>query len=129
MVIRALLVLLGLFHILDGLAMLFAPGTWFALVPGVAMTGPFNHHFVQDVGLAFVASGTGLAWGGSKSAYAGILAAAGAAWPALHALLHIWGWLTGMMTDFHIVTTEALGVVLPAALGVVLAWLRLRGDC
>jgi hypothetical protein len=127
-VIRALLVLLGLYHLLNGIVMLFAPGQWFAAVPGVSMTGPFNHHFVQDVGLAFIASGAGLGLSALSRPHAGLLAAAGASWPILHALLHIWGWLTGTMADTHIITTEATGVVLPAALGGVLAWLRMRGE-
>ena len=128
MVIRALLLLLGLFHLANGLAMLFAPAQWFASVPGVPMTGPFNHHFIQDVGLAFVASAAGLGFGALRRPHAGLLAAAGATWPFLHALLHVWGWLTGAMADSHIIATEAMGVVVPATLGVVLAGLRLRRE-
>ncbi len=130
MVIRALLFLLGLFHVLNGAYMLFAPAAWFASVPGVPMTGPFNHHFVQDVGLAFIASGAGLGLGlgATTRPHAGLLALAGATWPVLHALLHIWGWFTGTMGDAHIMATEAFGVVLPAALGGLLAGLRTRGD-
>ena len=128
MLIRALLLLLGLFHLADGLLMLFAPGQWFAAVPGVPMTGPFNHHFVQDVGLAFIASGAGLGLGATSRPYAGPLAAAGATWPVLHALLHIWGWVSGTMADPNLIATEASGVVLPAALGVMLAWFRLKGE-
>jgi hypothetical protein len=127
-VIRALLLLLGLFHLVNGVVMLFAPGQWFAMVPGVPMTGPFNHHFVQDVGLAFIASGAGLGLSALRRPHAGLLAAAGATWPALHALLHVWGWFTGAMADGHIITTEAIGVVLPAVLGGVLASLRIRGE-
>lgn len=128
MVIRVLLLLLWLFHLVDGLVMLFAPAQWFAAVPGVSMTGPFNHHFVQDVGLAFIASGAGLGFGATSRPQAGLLAAAGATWPVLHALLHIWGWFTGAMADSHLIATEAFGVVLPAALGLGLAWLRLKGE-
>jgi hypothetical protein len=127
-VIRALLLVLGLFHLANGVMMLFAPAPWFATVPGVSMTGPFNHHFVQDVGLAFIASGAGLGLSARVRPHAGLLAAAGATWPILHALLHVWGWFTGTMADAHIIATEALGVVAPAALGGVLAWLRIRGE-
>ena len=57
MVTRLILVLLGLIHLANGLWMLTAPEAWYAAVPGVAMTGPLNHHFIQDIGLAFLASG------------------------------------------------------------------------
>jgi hypothetical protein len=49
---RWIAAILGLFNAANGLAMLFASSTWWASVPGVSDTGPFNPHFVQDVGAA-----------------------------------------------------------------------------
>jgi hypothetical protein len=127
MIVRALLVLLGLLHVANGLFMLIAPGRWYASVPGVTMTGPFNPHFILDIGMAFVASGAGLILGARRNG--AMLAVAGATWPALHALIHINGWvLHGIPADPQIATSEAVGVVGLAALGVLLAWLRLRGE-
>ena len=37
--------------------MLFAGPTWWTSVPGASETGPFNLHFVQDVGAAFEHAG------------------------------------------------------------------------
>jgi hypothetical protein len=128
MILRVLLVVLGLLHIANGLHMLIAPADWYATIPGVTMTGPFNPHFILDIGMAFVASGAGLVLGARNAPGAAMLAAAGATWPALHALIHISGWLMhGFPSDSRIAVSEAVGVVGLAALGVALAWLRLRG--
>ena len=129
MIVRALLLLLGVIHIVNGLFMLTAPAEWYATVPGVTASGPFNPHFILDIGMAFVASGAGLMLGARRGASAAILACAGATWPALHALIHIDGWLMhGFPADARIATSEVVGVVGLSALGVVLAWLRLRGE-
>jgi hypothetical protein len=37
---------------LNGLAMLLAGPRWYQTVPGASETGPFNPHFVQDIGAA-----------------------------------------------------------------------------
>ena len=41
----------------NGLAMLFAGSAWYGSVLGVPETGPFNPHFVQDIGIAFLVAG------------------------------------------------------------------------
>lgn len=127
MTVRLFLALLGLFHIANGLFMLADPARWYATVPGVPVTGPFNPHFVLDVGMAFMASGAGLMLGARKGRDAAMLAVAGAAWPALHALIHVQGWVMhGMAAGTE--ASEIVGVGLLSALGVVLAWLRLKGE-
>lgn len=129
MIVRALLLLLGLLHIANGLFMLIVPADWYASVPGVTTTGPFNPHFVLDIGMAFVASGAGLMLGARRGRSAAMLAVAGATWPGLHSLIHIDGWLMhGFPSDARIAVSEVVGVVGLAALGVALAWLRLRGE-
>ncbi len=133
MFVRAGLVLLGLFHLGNGLWMLADPDSWYAAIPGVSATGPINHHFIADIGLAFVASGAGLLLGARNMRSAGAFAIAGAAWPVLHALLHLWGWIhMGLPTTGAVAVSESVGVVLIGALGVALAWVRFteqqRGD-
>ena len=129
MVIRILLGILGLFHLGNGAAMLLAPESWYAATPGVGMTGPMNHHFIQDIGLAYLASGAGLILGARAGRTAATLALAGAAWPALHALLHVWGWIAhGIPRDATAFVSEAVGVVALAALGALLAGLRARNE-
>src|SRR5579871_1365158 len=73
MIVRILLLLLGISHIVNGLFMLIAPAEWYASVPGVTATGPFNPHFILDIGMAFVASGAGLMLGARRGASAAIL--------------------------------------------------------
>lgn len=127
--VRILLILLGVFHIANGALMLLAPGLWYTMVPGVIDTGPLNQHFVYDIGMAFVASGAMLVLGARAGRRAATLAAAGATWPALHALIHIDGWVTmGFSSDTQVAIAEVVGVVAPAALGVLLAWLRAKEE-
>jgi hypothetical protein len=127
MVIRAALLVLGLFHIANGLYMLAAPAAWYAAVPGVTLTGPFNQHFILDIGMAFLASGAGLAWGIRTGRSAAVIACAGAVWPALHALIHVEGWLMHGIAP-GTMAPELIGVGGPALFGVALAWLRLKGE-
>ena len=126
--VRVLLVLLGGFHLANGAAMLIAPMSWYDTVPGVVGTGPFNHHFILDVGLAFIASGGLLALGARTATSAASFAAAGATWPILHALIHVAGWFTaGFPSEPRLIFTDAVGVVALALLGGLLAWFRLKG--
>lgn len=55
----------GLINILSALWMLIAPRNWFYKLPlGVSESGPFNIHFVRDVGCIFLLLGCGLIVGG-----------------------------------------------------------------
>lgn len=127
--VRLLLILLGLFHVANGALMLLAPGLWYTMVPGVIDTGPLNQHFIYDIGMAFVASGAMLVLGARAGRASAVLAGAGAAWPALHALIHIEGWITmGFPADPQVAFSDVVAVVGLAALGVALAWLRLKGE-
>jgi hypothetical protein len=124
-----LLLALGAFHVANAFVMLAVPASWYAAVPGVAMNGPFNSHFVRDIGFAFLVSGAGLMLGARKGRDAAVLAVAGAMWPALHGLFHLYGWIAeGFRAEPAVAAAEVSGVVLPGALGVVLGWLRMNGE-
>ena len=123
MVVRWGLMILGLFHLVNGLAMLAVPGAWAAQVVHLAVLDHLHRHFIADIGMAFLASGAGLLLGGRNA----IWAVAGAAWPALHALLHIEEWtMTGPPAATGDLLREGLGVIVAGALGVALAWARMR---
>jgi hypothetical protein len=47
-------VLFGVALAANGIFMLVAPETWYFTVPGVTSTGPFNQHFLRDIGLIFL---------------------------------------------------------------------------
>jgi hypothetical protein len=95
----------------NGLAMLFAGSVWYGSVPGVPETGPFNPHFVQDIGIAFVVAGLALGARAWRPRY-WPAAVAGAGFLAAHALLHLLIIIGGH--DHH-ATFNLLAVVLPSA--------------
>ena len=129
MLLRTLLVLVGLGHLINGAWMLANPDTWYATVPGVMQTGPLNHHFVQDIGMAFVASGGLLIAGASALRQAGAFAISGAVWPVLHSTIHLAGWLMhGLPSGGMRLFTELVGVAGISVLGGILAWLRAKGE-
>ncbi len=106
--------LAALYNAINGLIMLIDGPNWYARVPGVTETGPYNGHFIQDIGVAFLAAGLSLAAAAWRLRYwpAG---AAGAAFVAGHALIHLAEIVAGH--DHHTIADLAL-VVLPAALAV-----------
>lgn len=114
-----LLWLLAAFHAASGLTMLLAGSFWWARVPGVTETGHYNPHFVADVGLAFIASGAGLALGAVKPDWRAA-AWAGALFPIFHAGLHLSEMLQGGVQASWL--SDAVAIHLPAALG---AWAAL----
>jgi hypothetical protein len=57
---RILSAVLGAVSGANGVVMLAAGERWFAETPGVAATGPFNPHFVADVGAAYLVGGLAL---------------------------------------------------------------------
>jgi hypothetical protein len=65
-------------------------------------TGPFNPHFVRDVGAAFLVAGGGLLWY-ARDVRARPAALAGAGFLALHALIHLWDGLAGRERPVHLV--------------------------
>ena len=52
---RILAGLLGAMTVANGAVMLAYGERWYAMTPGVPHTGPYNPHFVADIGAAFLA--------------------------------------------------------------------------
>jgi hypothetical protein len=100
-----------------------APLTWYDAVPGVAATGPFNPHFVRDVGAAYLTSALGLAWFAWRPAQGWPALVAGAVFLTLHAAIHVYdaGCGSSPLAD---VTRDFTGVYLTAAIALALALLR-----
>jgi hypothetical protein len=127
--VRTLLALLGLINLANGLVMIVAPHVWYESTPGVAATGPMNHHFIVDIGLIFLASGAGMLAALRSGRSAAILALAGATWPAMHAVFHVVEWLTkGFPRDLNVAAAEVIGVVFLSIAGLTLAFLRAREE-
>lgn len=83
-------IVLGVAAAANGLLMLVSPLDWYFLVPGVTTTGPFNQHFVRDIGLMFLFIAAAFLFGAAKPQYREILWAASTLWLAGHALFHFW---------------------------------------
>lgn len=114
--------LLGVALVFNGIFMLLAPGTWYAFVPTVSGTGPFNAHFVRDIGCAYVAAGMGLVWL-VRDARAWPAVMAGAVFLTLHAVTHAGEYIEGRAL-WPGLAMDLVLVFAPAALAIVLGWPR-----
>lgn len=115
---RQLAAILAIPTALNGLAMLVAGPLWYETVPGVPDTGPFNPHFVQDIGAAFLVAGLALAVRAWRPRY-WPAAVAGAGFLAAHGLIHLVLIVSGHV---HHAVFDLLAVVLPSALALYSAF-------
>ena len=117
--------LLPVFLGINGVVMLVMPGPWYDAVPGVTETGPFNPHFVRDIGAAYLACAAGLGWWAARRT-----GPAGAVLPVavflgLHMFVHLFESLLG----HHAVSDigrDFVGVYLPALLAIWIVWRGLK---
>jgi hypothetical protein len=106
----------------NGLVMLLAGAAWYAAVPGVMDTGPFNPHFVKDIGAAYVVAGAGLAWFAARaSPVARGAAIAGVVFLGLLGVIHRAEAALDPMGSMHLARDFA-GVLLPPILGLAALW-------
>jgi hypothetical protein len=56
---NALMALLGIAMFMNSVYMLYDPLAWYFLVPTIPATGPFNQHFLCDIGIAYLLVGAG----------------------------------------------------------------------
>jgi hypothetical protein len=107
---------LGVGSIANGLFMLVAPSPWYFAIPGVTTTGPFNQHFIRDIGFIFLFIGAGFLIGAVREQQRVVLWAASTTWLAGHALFHFWEVAVGICAPAAI-PRDFAGVTLPAILG------------
>jgi len=109
----------------NGLVMLFAGPWWYGVVPGVPSTGPFNPHFVKDIGAAYLVVGVSLGAFAvrPRRAFAALVAAA--AFLTLHAAIHIGDALASPTCGQDLVR-DLPGIFLPAliSLGLIASHLN-----
>src|ERR1700760_670717 len=86
---RMLAVLLGLVMAGNGVAMLAAGRWWYGAVPGVVTTGPYNAHFVKDIGATYLVVAGGLFWFAARPRQGWPALVAGAVFLTLHGFIHI----------------------------------------
>jgi hypothetical protein len=107
----------------NGVVMLVASLAWYDAVPGVTTTGPFNPHFIKDIGAIYVMCGLGLAWFAWRPAAGWAAMAAAAAWLTMHAAIHVYDATCGS-TPLADVQRDFVGVYLLAAIPLALALFR-----
>jgi hypothetical protein len=116
---RGLLLGIGLLWVATGVLIFADPHGFYDRTPGLAMMGPYNVHFIRDVGLAFVAAGISTAFGAWQRNRS--LASAGTGWPFLHALFHLQIWSHRVFPFDAIAAFDFIAVIAPAFLAVILA--------
>jgi len=106
----------------NALWMLAGPLLWFHELPaGVSDFGPYNEHFVRDIGCAFATFAAAFAWAALRPAFRFPLVAVAALFLLLHAVLHIFDTARGFVAADHW-WIDAPGVYLPAALATLLTF-------
>jgi AhpD family alkylhydroperoxidase len=100
---------------LNALTMLAAGPLWYANTPGVTETGPYNAHFVADIGIAFAAVTASLLMGLLPLPHPRLFVLPGAIFLVGHALVHLAGLLHhGPPVGTIAIATEVIAIYLPA---------------
>ncbi len=108
--------LLGAGTLANALWMLAGPMHWYTGLPAaVPDTGPFNPHFVRDIGCAFLTVGIALVWAAGSPLFRVPLVSIAAIFLGAHAVLHAYDTLRGALDHRHF-WLDLPGVYLPAAL-------------
>ena len=119
---------LGLGTIANALWMLAGPMHWYTDLPAaVPDTGPFNAHFVRDIGCAFLTVGVALVWAAYAPAWRWPLVGVAALFMTAHALLHIYDTVRGAL-DAHHWWLDLPGVYLPAVILAAIAVVLVRRE-
>jgi hypothetical protein len=113
--------LLGVAMIANGIFMLVSPESWYLAVPGVTSTGPFNQHFVRDIGLIFLLLGSAFLFGAVLPHSRVLLWAAPSIWLTGHALFHFWEVAVGICSP-SVIPRDFPAVTLPAIIGIALTF-------
>jgi hypothetical protein len=101
--------------------MLAAPLAWYNAIDGVPDTGPFNPHFVRDIGVAYLTCALGAAAGALWLRQAFALMSAVTMFLGLHVALHIWDVIAGRLPLDHLII-DLPGVLGPTLVTGFLIW-------
>jgi hypothetical protein len=111
-----LLFVFGLISLGNAAWMLADPLRWYHDLPAeVPDFGPFNPHFVRDIGCAFATVGVALVWAALSPPRRFALTAIATVFYAAHAVLHVFDTLRGAASPEHWLL-DLPGVYLPAIL-------------
>ncbi len=112
---------LGLGLAANGAYMLASPANWYFAVPGVTTTGPFNQHFLRDIGLIFMLLGLLFVAGAVRPGWRAPFWGVGAIWLSGHALFHVWEVAVGICGT-HALLRDFPAVTLPAIISILLTF-------
>jgi hypothetical protein len=112
-------IVLGIGALANGTYMLVSPAGWYFAVPGVTTTGPFNQHFIRDIGIIFLFLGAAFLIGAARAHLRVVLWGASTLWLSCHALFHFWEVAVGIC-GASALARDFPAVTLPALLGAAL---------
>lgn len=126
---RALAALLAVVMGANGLAMLLAGAWWYVRAPGAVTTGPYNAHFIKDIGASYLVVGLGLAWFAARPRQGWAALVAGAMFLVLHGFIHIADAIQSPVCG-HDLLRDLPGVFLPGliAAGLAASSINNQGD-
>ena len=113
--------LLGLAALANGIFMTIAPESWYWMVPGVPDRGPFNPHFVRDIGFIYALIGAVFIYGSVYTKHRFQLWLLPTAWLVSHAFFHVWEVVVGICGPESLIEDFG-GVTLPALLALGLTY-------
>lgn len=110
----------------NGAWMLFFPYSWYTDFPSaVPHTGPFNPHFIRDLGVVFLVIALAFAWSARNIDRAYPVHLALTLFFVGHALIHLVDILSGQLPHSHWLI-DTPGVFVPALIMTVLAVPQVR---
>lgn len=120
-VIMGLALALGVAMLGNGVFMIVAPESWYWSVPGVPDRGPFNQHFIRDIGFVYLLGGAAFIYGAIYTHNRVLLWLAPTAWLSAHAIFHVWEVIVGICGPEALIVDFG-GVTFPALLGIALIY-------
>ena len=124
--LKVIYLVFSFLNLVNGAWMLLFPQSWYTDLPAdVPHTGPFNAHFVRDLGVAFLVAGIAFMWSArnidrSYPVHIGLTI-----FFTGHALIHLVDILAGHLPATHWLI-DIPGVFLPAFIMIVLCMPRVR---
>jgi hypothetical protein len=97
-----LFVLAAIGNVITALWMLASPMSWYTHLPGaVPDFGPYNEHFIRDLGCMFLTWGGALAWAAWSPPTRIVILTVLCAWFGGHALVHVYDTARGFVPAAH----------------------------
>jgi hypothetical protein len=128
--LRIFYVVMGVLGVANGIYMLGMAEHWYHHLPAeIPDTGPFNGHFIRDIGLAYTISGLGFIWSAIYLAKCRIVHMGNTLFLSGHAALHVVDIVSERLPLDHVLH-DALGVFVPGIIMLVLCipsvWARVN---